>query len=584
MGILVVIAIYGLAFGVIILISRLQRTESKETREYPRQCQREQQEPNVPWEKKCITVNEGAEEQLYQPEILDDAPPTPTHDPTPTMSGPVCETEYLITKPYCPTCGNPPTAPRKSRRPSETFGLAALRATRIVKRPVINPKLERTLIPQEKLTKEQRDVINEIDGDAPVILVTGKAGTGKSTLIEHIRGTIKMETVTVAFTGVAAIIIHGQTIHSFFRFPHEPITENLVRTESTKQRLDLLDRLELLIIDEISMVRADLLDGINWYLRINRRGKSHLPFGGVKILMLGDPFQLAPFASSRNGEQQALQNLYKEFFFFNALSLQDSPYPHIQLSHVFRQRDKLFIALLNRIRKGIDTAFAISGINNACKILPHPPEDRICLTTKRDRAQQINESRLAAISGRQYKSTAIYIGTFRRPDGDEEKDFQLPAPDPLLLKVGAKIMLLKNDKDNRWVNGSIGIVEAIDPENNLVQVRLDENGRIINAEKETWEKLRFFFNEDTGGIDSEVVGSFTQYPITHAWAATIHKAQGQTLEKIHVDLASGAFAEGQTYVALSRCPQLENITLARPLRESEIKVSSTITRFMSSKP
>jgi ATP-dependent exoDNAse (exonuclease V) alpha subunit len=479
-----------------------------------------------------------------------------------------------------PTCDNSPVPPQILVRKTETFGQAAARANRIIKKPNLNPTEKLTAIPDDLISFEQKQVLHEIKSGTPVILVTGKAGTGKSTLIQHIRLTTQKRQAAVAFTGIAALNVSGQTIHSFFQFPHKPITKDIIKKARSKQRLDMIEKLELLIIDEISMVRADLLDGINWYLQTNRSGKNHIPFGGVQILMMGDPFQLPPFASNANGEEKALSNIYKTIFFFDALSLEGTPMLHLQLTEIFRQQDAAFIKTLNQIREGSNTEEAVEAINIACRIKSDSPIESTCLTPRRLRAQQINESKLAQLPGRQYNSNARYSGTFKQVENPDEKERNLPAPDPLILKIGAKVMLLKNDKNKRWVNGSRGTVENIDAENGLVQIRLDRNERIVNIEKEIWEKLSFFYDKETDTIESKIVGTYTQYPITHAWAATIHKAQGQTIEKIHVDLDQGCFADGQTYVALSRCPKIENITLARALKKTDIKVSSEITRFM----
>jgi len=378
--------------------------------------------------------------------------------------------------------------------------------------------------------------------------------------------------------------IGGQTINSFFGFPWEPLTENLIKAVTYHSRLDLLNKLELLIIDEVSMLRADFMDGINWYLQKNRTHGNGIPFGGVQILLVGDMFQLPPIASQRNNELQSLLDSgYPDLFFFCAKSLRNIDFFTIELTKIFRQENKEFQTTLNQIREGKEVRQAIEFLNNRCPILFDPPKDRLCITSRVKTAQRINDTRLRELPGESHLFPATYEGscTKLQKGSADQKEKRLPAPDPLELKIGAQVMLLRNDTHRRWVNGSMATVLEIDPPNNLLQIKIWESGLVTNIGKASWEDKKYKYDEKTDRIDGEVTGVFTQYPLNLAWATTIHKAQSKTIDKIHIDLQGGAFAAGQTYVALSRCPSVENISLARPLKETDIQVSKTITRFFA---
>jgi len=496
-----------------------------------------------------------------------------------------------------------PTAPAAPvSRPTETFEQAAKRtpsesSTELEKANAEIDRL-RAEIQQLKTPKKDKDkftptpeylqCINEIKKGNPTIFLTGKAGTGKSTCIQQIRKHCGKRNIVVAFTGVAALTAQGQTIHSFFQFPHDPLTENLIRRVRNPDRLDLLNKLELLIIDEISMVRCDLLDGINWYLQKNRRNGKDKPFGGIQLLFVGDPFQLPPIASRENGEQQSLRDYgYNDFFFFNSKVWKKiDPVVTIDLQKNFRQSEKNnsteFITALNLVREGENTEKAVQMINAYCAVRP-APEGRSILTCLKDTAQSININQLRKLPQRRYKSKADYTGTFTRPNKEKDRrngSTKIPAPDPLRIKEKARVMLLSNDPRKRWVNGSTGVVEYIDLENALVSIRLDDSDQIVDVGKNIWKKKEYRYNKQTDEIEPTTVGTFTQYPIMLAWAFTIHKAQSRTLKKIHIDLGHQAFAEGQTYVALSRCTEMKNISMERKLSTADIKVSPEVRRFM----
>ncbi len=465
------------------------------------------------------------------------------------------------------------------------FGDVSDHATQIHRKPKSSAEETSPFPPDFEVTGEYKNCVEELARGTSVVFVSGKAGTGKSTLIQYIRSTIKKRTIVLAYTGVSAMTIGGQTINSFFGFPWEPLTENLIKAVTYRSRLDLLNKLELLIIDEVSMLRADFLDGINWYLQKNRTHGNGIPFGGVQILLVGDMFQLPPIATERNHERQSLLDSgYPDLFFFCAKSLRNIDFSTVELTRIFRQENREFQTTLNLIREGKDTRRAIEFLNRRCPILPDPPKDRLCITSRVKTAQRINETRLKELPGKSHLFPASYEGTCakRKRDSLEQKDKRLPAPDPLELKAGAQVMLLRNDSKGRWVNGSMATVLEIDPAKNLLQIKLWKSGLVANIAKAAWEEKKYKYNERTDAIDGEVTGVYTQYPLTLAWATTIHKAQSKTIDKIHIDLQGGAFASGQTYVALSRCPSVENISLARPLKETDIRVSETITRFFDS--
>lgn len=465
-----------------------------------------------------------------------------------------------------------------------TFGEVSDRATQIRRTPASSEEASAVFPENFEVTPEYKRCIRELEGGTPVVFVSGKAGTGKSTLIHYIRSAGKKRNIVLAYTGVSAMTIGGQTINSFFGFPWAPLSENLIKTITYRSRLDLLNKLELLIIDEVSMLRADFLDGINWYLQKNRKNGRGKPFGGVQLLLVGDMFQLPPIATHRNNELQSLLDAgYPDLFFFCAKSLRNQRFSAIELTKIFRQENQEFQAVLNKIREGRDTPGAIAFLNRRCPVIPDPPKDRLCITSRVKTAQRINDMRLNELPGKTHRFSADYIGTCERMKNGASgtKANRLPAPDPLELKVGAQVMLLRNDTRGRWVNGSMATVLEIKPEDALIQVKIHESGLVANIGKNNWEEKKYKYDETSDTIKGEVTGVFTQYPLNLAWATTIHKAQSKTIDKIHIDLQGGAFASGQTYVALSRCPSVENISLARPLKETDIRVSDTITRFFN---
>jgi len=399
-----------------------------------------------------------------------------------------------------------------------------------------------------------------------ILFVTGGAGTGKSTFIREVRARLaEKRSIVLAPTGVAALTAGGQTIHSFCRLPRRPIVPEDARVDL--ENAELIRGLDLVIIDEISMVRADVLDGIDAFLRLNR--KSDLPFGGVQMILVGDLFQLPPVVTRE--DQEAIAARYASPYFFSARCLTGRTFLPIELEIVYRQRDTAFAELLAGIRDGLGASMAVRQLNERCvgRELPTP---HVILVPTRQAAASENDAQLAALPGSGTTYEAARSGTFERAPDD-----RLPAPASLLLKPKAQVMFVRNDyPERRWVNGTIGTVTALEKER--VHVRLAD-GSSHEVETIVWEDIRYALDEKSKEIVEEIVGTYTQFPLMPAWAVTIHKAQGLTLDRVLVDLARGAFAEGQVYVALSRCQTIEGLSLRRPVRVTEIRVSEAARAF-----
>ncbi len=401
------------------------------------------------------------------------------------------------------------------------------------------------------------------------VFVTGRAGTGKTTLVRQLLADDSVKQVVVAPTGVAALQAGGQTIHSFFQIPPRLQNLNELKPLYGQKRL-LVKNLERLIIDEISMVRADLLDKIDYVLRYNRG--SSLPFGGVQVLMVGDFHQLPPVVPP--GEARILEAQgYENFYAPGAHCLQKVGLHVVELQKIFRQRDPEFISMLGHIRNGTNLEETVDRLNEL-SLRDHRTEQvPVLLTGTNAVAERYNTQMLEALPavGRVFEGKIA--GDFKL-DAD-----QLPAPVQLELKVGARVMLLKNDKDKRWVNGSLATVTRIGARD--ITVLLDDDRRTYDIAKVEWERHRYDWNANTKTIDSAVVGSYSQLPVKLAWASTIHKAQGLSLSDVRIDLRSGAFASGQAYVALSRATSLAGLSLASPLTTRDVIVDARMRTMLS---
>lgn len=421
---------------------------------------------------------------------------------------------------------------------------------------------------------EFRRALQAVELSGRNVFVTGRAGTGKSTLLDYFRNTTKKNVAVLAPTGVAALNVRGQTIHSFCGF-RPGVTSEKAREAGAKARkredkkTRLYRALEAVVIDEISMVRADLFDCLDQFLR-SARGEKKRPFGGCQAVMIGDLYQLPPVVTG--AERGLFRDHYRSPYFFAARVFDELATEYIELEKIYRQKDNAFIALLNAVRNNSVSAKHLAAINRRVGPRFAPPPDRfyITLTPTNDRARQINEERLGRIAGRPHRFTGTLHGLFGERD--------LPTDIELVIKRGAQVMMVNNDAARRWVNGSVGRVERIEDEAILVRL---ENGETEEVVPYTWEIISYSYNEDAARLESNVVGSFTQYPLRLAWAITIHKSQGKTFERVILDMDRGAFAAGQTYVALSRCTSLEGLVLRAPLAARHVRVDWNVVRFVT---
>jgi ATP-dependent exoDNAse (exonuclease V) alpha subunit len=405
-------------------------------------------------------------------------------------------------------------------------------------------------------TPEHEAALDYLRGGAGHLFVTGRAGTGKSTLLRGLRDIITDDVAVLAPTGLAAVNVGGQTIHSFFGLP-----PRLIRPEDIKRSRNggVMRRLKLLIIDEVSMVRSDLMWGIDQSLRLNR-GRAREPFGGVRLLMFGDLHQLPPVVQ----EAEVAAHLEATFggpFFFSVDALREGVGTHrLELSQVFRQSDPELIRVLNHVRDGElepDDLEILNARVNPLRTLGEG-DPYVILTPTNAVAQRINAAYLEALPAAAFTYQAGVTGEFN-PSAH-------PTDPALILKLGAKVIMLRNDADRRWVNGTIGRVAKLDDK----RVWIEIDGKEFEIEPVEWKNTRYAFDQAQGKVVETVAGSFKQFPLRLAWALTIHKAQGLTLDKVYISLGRGTFAHGQAYVALSRCRALEGLALDRPLRPSDI--------------
>lgn len=422
----------------------------------------------------------------------------------------------------------------------------------------------------KKLSNEFNDALSLMESSEPFIFITGKAGTGKSTLIDLFRRTTKKRLALLAPTGVAALHIKGQTIHSFFGFsPHAIQEQNLYRAKNKK----LYQSLQTILIDEISMVRVDLLDTIDAFLRLNRNRSE--PFGGVQLIVVGDLFQLPPIIKSAE-EKKYLEFKYDSAYFFDAPAIKELHGMCVfELHKVYRQEEKYFLQILNDIRRDRIDPDDLAEINQKIVGEFDESESHITLCTTNARAMQINQTALALINEEIHHFESRYTGRTSQSN--------YPVHPLLSVKKGAQVMFVKNDQQKRFVNGTIGVIEEV--QKDLIKVRIDNHheGKVIEVVRETWEVIKYKYDEKKPSkIEMEVVSSCTQFPLKLAWAITIHKSQGKTFDRAFVDLGRRTFAFGQTYVALSRCRTLEGLRISRSLTMQDIFVDSMIVDFYDS--
>ena len=405
-----------------------------------------------------------------------------------------------------------------------------------------------------------------IEAGSPVVFVTGNAGTGKSTLIRYLSNVLDLRLVVVAPTGVAALNVGGVTIHSFFQLPPKIHEEADIKRVYDRK---LYQKLELIIVDEVSMVRCDLIDSMDRFLRKNRSSKE--PFGGVQLLLVGDLFQLAPVAPKQEWDVLRTKG-YTSPYFFSSFSLQRTSLVPVELTITYRQEDRTFVDLLNRTRIADDIDSRIRELNGHCWKQEGSRAD-LTLTSTNNGADQINRGRLHRLPNNE----VLFKGRIEGKFNIEES--RLPSPFDLRLKTGAHVMFTKNDEHKRWVNGTLGVISKIDQGTVQVELISDSRGMIYDVLPVTWEKYKYAYDQQEDAIVARVEGQYTQFPLMLAWAVTIHKSQGKTLDSVRIDLGSGAFAFGQAYVALSRCRSIEGIQLARPIRKSDVKCDPIVKRF-----
>jgi len=430
-------------------------------------------------------------------------------------------------------------------------------------------------------SEDAQRIIELVKKSRKNLFITGKAGTGKSTLLHHI-SEIDPDIVVLAPTGIAAINVNGETIHSFFKLKPGYELDEAKHVRISNKMISDYEDLKTVIIDEISMVRADILDAIDIFLQ--RVKKNNSPFGGVRMIFFGDLFQLPPVL--RNEDKEQFYQTYKSPYFFSAqvfiqhdLFVDPFQLEQCELNHIYRQKDPVFTDILNSIRNNKATATQLNLLNKQVGSGSQNSEDfQIKLVSTNALANKFNSERLEKLNHKEHRFDAHARGNVENLRPNEKNVF---------LKKEAQVMFINNDPQKRWVNGTIGKIlsfgEKLDPESEelykYVEVEL-ENGKTIEVAPFTWEISKYVFK--SGKFQREQIGTFTQIPLKLAWAITIHKSQGKTFNKVEINLGRGSFAHGQTYVALSRCTSLENITLAAPIRQSDIILDEEVLRFSNS--
>jgi ATP-dependent exoDNAse (exonuclease V) alpha subunit len=417
------------------------------------------------------------------------------------------------------------------------------------------PEIEETI----EVTAEYEEIKRLVDENQKLIFVTGGAGTGKSTFVSWIETKYAGNVAIAAPTGIAALTVSGTTIHRLCKFPPAWIVESDIRIDPKS----VISKIDILILDEISMVNANLLDGVDKFCKMQR--KNDKPFGGLTIIMVGDLFQLPPIVT--HATQPLFQREYGSAKFFAAKAVMESTPSGVELSSPFRQKDEQLIRLLANIREGLALEASIDEFNSGCVITGTPPFGAIHLAPRNRDVEKIN--------ARELEKLPLPETTFESQLSGKFSERHLPAPNKVILRVGAQVVFLNNSKE--WVNGNIGLVTAVAQDK--VTVKLIDTGKTVDVRAYEWKNYDYTYDEKEKKVVRQVIGSFVQIPLLLAWAMTIHKSQGLTLDKVHLDLGSGAFETGQTYVALSRSRSMNSITLARELSLSDILVDKEAIEF-----
>jgi len=412
------------------------------------------------------------------------------------------------------------------------------------------------------ILKEYRLVKSLVENQFPLVFITGGAGTGKSTFVRWAMQEFKGSVLLGAPTANAAIAVGGKTLHSLCQLPPGWIVKSHIKKVPKRKELT---EAKLLIIDEISMVTANLLDGVSAFLRVNRGVNE--PFGGLPVIMVGDMFQLPPVVRSN------LNSLYTKVYgspkFYNARCLQNSTYYGVELRKTYRQSDQTFVDILTKIREGVDLDNTIAELNKRCTITNRVRNGTVWLSPRNAEVDHRNQQELKRLRGTARSYRGLVSGRFHSD--------RFPAPKNLILKNGTQIMFTRNDTAKRWINGSVGTIRRL--LNDKIFVELAETGKLVDVGRVQWSDYQYAFNKKSFSIERTEIGRYRQFPLVPAWASTIHKSQGKTIERVHLDLGSGSFETGQTYVALSRCRSFAGLSMSRPLKRSDILVDHESKTF-----
>lgn len=457
-----------------------------------------------------------------------------------------------------------------SSRSSKNYNRSSYSPTAYQNPPTPSKKLneDQVFIENIELSAEQQNLFDKIENSNEHFFITGKAGTGKSVLLQYLKYRSRKKLVVGAFTGIAALNVGGQTLNSLFRLPTDLIRPENVHLNGTVATL--LRNIDTVVIDEISMVRVDMMEAIDILLRKARR--SEVPFGGIQIVMFGDVYQLPPVVADRGLHEYFAHN-YGGPYFFNAPVWAGAKLNIFELTHNFRQKDdKEFREILNAIRTNEAGEDVLNSLNLRC-YNSIPTENVITVAPRNDTVDQINAERLAKLTTPLFEYKAEISGNLERS--------YFPTEEYLRLKKGAQVMLLKNDPEQRWVNGTVGVIEDLSPTEIKVKIVIKNGDVIYSIPKATWQRIEYYYDAETRDVEQRVLSSFTQFPIRLAWAFTIHKSQGKTYNSVVVNMEGGAFAHGQTYVALSRCVSLNGLYLTRPIKREDIIVDPLVISFMS---